>query len=172
VQKTAMLSDRVVTAPFLVPAGSEPGKIQAICIADASGTITLFRAMDLTVLKSWKLHGEITSGPFLRGSALGCVLDRGRLVWLDLDRSEPLWEHLAADTIVGQPQIVHGAVLVADVSGKVVALDPANARQRGAGLNLQGTVVAAGAPVGFGAERIFLPLSDGTILLPAAKRFR
>jgi outer membrane protein assembly factor BamB len=166
--KSAVLSDRIVAAPFLV----EAGKTQAICIADASGTITLIRAMDLSVLRSWRLHGEITTGPFLRGTTLGCVLDRRRLVWLDLDRSEPLWEHPAADTIVGRPQIVDGAVLVADVSGKVVALDPATGRQRGAGLNLQGTVVAAGAPVGFGAERIFLPLSDGTILLPAAKQFR
>ncbi len=37
---------------------------------------------------------------------------------------------------------------------------------------LPGSTLPAASPVGFGADRLFTPLSDGTVLLPLLSRMR
>jgi hypothetical protein len=74
--------------------------------------------------------------------------------------------------IVGQPQLVGDRVLVADESGGFVGLDPATGEPRGKGYTLRASVAAAVAPVAFGPDRVFAPLTDGTVLLLSLRHFR
>jgi hypothetical protein len=74
--------------------------------------------------------------------------------------------------IVGQPQLVGDCVLVADESGGFVGLDPATGEPRGKGYTLRASVAAAVAPVAFGPDRAFAPLTDGTVLLLSLRHFR
>jgi hypothetical protein len=73
---------------------------------------------------------------------------------------------------VGRPRLVGGMVVVADDSGLVVGLDPEKGTVVGKPLQLPGSTAPAASPVGFGDDRLFTPLSDGTVLLPPLKRLR
>ena len=73
--------------------------------------------------------------------------------------------------LVGRPRLVDGLVVVADESGLIVGLDPATGKA-GPEYRLHGSTAPAASPVGFGADRLFVPLSDGTILLPPVGRIR
>jgi hypothetical protein len=170
-QKGIDLPDRIARPPILVEIGQSHGG-KAICVADTAGVVRLLSPTDLTTWRSWNLHGDITAGPFQRGNQIGCICDRRRLVWLGPDRQDTLWQYQAGEQIAGEPQIVGGVVLVADDSGKLTALDPATGQPRGAGSHLEGTVVPVCTPVALGKDHILVPLSDGTALLPSAKRLR
>jgi hypothetical protein len=155
----AELPHRIVAAPAVV-SGAEP----RVCVADASGTLTLLDGR-LQVLRRWPLGGALTAGPFVRAGKIGCIVGKGRLLWLDPDQERPLWEYALPAEIVGEPPLIEGALIVADVQGQFRALDPQTGRERGAGYTLRANVAPAAAPLAFGADRLFVPLSDGTILL-------
>jgi len=55
--------------------------------------------------------------------------------------------------------------VLAHQNGRFVSLDPATGKVQGKGFALQANVAPAAAPVAFGADRIFAPLTDGTVLL-------
>jgi hypothetical protein len=175
---TAEVDDRVVAAPVVLPAPA--GGTTRVCVADSGGVVTLLGLRadgSLEPKRKWDLKGQVTGGPFVRtlesGEVrLGCVVDGGRLVWLDPGASAPAWEHQAARAIIGQPQVVGGLLVVADQSGLINGLDVATGRPVGSGHQLYGSVVPAASPVAFGPGRLFVPLSDGTGILLAMDRLK
>src|SRR5262249_13007004 len=118
--------------------------------------------------------GKITSGPFVRGPHVGCILDHRELVWIDPAKDKPLWTHrTTGKRIVGQPQIAGDLLVVADVNGLVVGLDPATGKPAWkAGYTIQANAAPAATPVAYGPDHIFAPLTDGTVLLLPLKSLR
>jgi outer membrane protein assembly factor BamB len=163
------LEYRIVKTPILLP-GADGAKAR-LCVADASDTVTLLDADRLSVLRNWTMPGKITIGPFVRAGKIACVVGRSRLVWLDPEREKFAWEYTFAD-IVGAPQIIDDVIVVADVAGRFVALDPANGGPRGPVLTLKANVAATAAPLPFGPGRAFVPLTDGTIAVLPLDRLR
>jgi outer membrane protein assembly factor BamB len=180
-QATQALPARIVAAPMLVP---RPNGEPVVCVADAEGNVTLLKAGDLKEVRRWPLpkllgasalrEGKVTAGPFLRGQRLGCVVDHRLLVWLDPDRDKPAWVYVSpGQGIVGRPQVVGDCVVVADLSGRFVGLDPATGEPRPeASYTLRESVAPAAGPVSFGPEQAFSPLTDGTVLLLPLKHRR
>jgi hypothetical protein len=136
-------------------------------VADAGRTVTLLQGDSLQKVRSWPLSGDITGGPFVRAGLVFVVVDQKRLVGIDPEKDQlpGLALSFPAD-IVGQPEIVDGLLIVADEKGQIKALDPKTVRPIGDGYLLRADVAASAAPVLFGADRLFVPLTDGTVLLP------
>jgi outer membrane protein assembly factor BamB len=164
---TLELPARIVSAPVVLPADGK-GE-QRICTADAEGTVYLLQTKGdaLEVARRWRASNgsAATAGPFVRDGKIGCIVERKRLVWIDPAEERPVWEYRADEEIVGQPQLVDGLLVLADQSGKFVALDPATGRPRGPGYRLRANVAPAASPVAFGDGRAFAPLTDGTVFL-------
>jgi outer membrane protein assembly factor BamB len=157
---------RVVSAPVLVSP-------DWVCVATTGARLWLLQAGDLRKVHLWELDGsEITAGPFIVGDRIGCVVDQRRLVWIDPSQGIVWTYQTPGEGIVGQPRLVGDVVLVADRAGKLVALDPATGKQRGSTYTLKGSVSPAAAPVAFGADRVFVPLTDGSILLLPLDQFK
>jgi hypothetical protein len=178
---TLNLKDGSLTAdPVLLP--EVKGKPRQVCVADVTGAVTLLTVAADGNLKPgtrWKLGGQITAGPFvevLPGGAtrIACIIDNHRLIWLDPEKEAILWTHHGnpRPALVGRPRLVGGMVVVADDSGLIVGLDPVKGTVVGKELRLQGSTAPAASPVGFGDDRLFAPLSDGTVLLPLLSRMR
>jgi hypothetical protein len=166
-RESKQLSHRILGPPALVP--GEKDAAPNLCVADASDTLTLLDGEKLSVLKRWPLPGRISAGPFVRAGKIGCVVARNRLVWFDPAQDEQAWEYAFAD-IVGAPNLIEGVLVVADVAGQVLALDPASGRPVGPGLTFKANVAATASPLPFGPGRAFVPLTDGTVVLvPLAK---
>ena len=176
---TLGLENSLTTDPVLLPEVKDSPR--RLCIADAAGVVTLLTVAGDGGLKpgrSWNLGGRVTAGPYVQtlpggGTRLGCIVDEKQLVWLDPDADKPVWTHPAKPgaALVGRPRLVGGLVVVADESGLIVGLDPATGKA-GPEYRLHGSTAPAASPVGFGADRLFVPLSDGTILLPPLGRIR
>ncbi len=161
------LSARIVAPPAVLPGPA--GSVPRICVADASDTLTLLDGERLDKLRSIALTGKITAGPFVRGASVVCVLDRRRLVVVDPEGGEPRGYGMNAD-IVGAPLLVDGMLVVADVSGTFLALNPQTAERLGNGYTMRANTAPETAPVPFGPGRLLVPLNDGTLLLlPLAK---
>ena len=178
---TLELDNSPTADPVLLP--EVKGSPAQLCIADAAGVVTLLTVTGDGGLKNgrgWNLGGRITAGPYVQtlpggGTRIGCVINETQLVWLDPDADKPLWTHpaKAGAELVGRPQLVGGLVVVADESGLIVGLDPATGKPaKPEEYRLQGSTAPAATPVGFGADRLFVPLSDGTVLLPPMSRIR
>lgn len=167
-KKSVQLTRRIVAPPVLV-AGKDKNRI---AVADAADTLTLLDADTLAVVRTWTMPGPITSGPFAQGNGIGCVVGKNRLVWMNPEKETPLWEYTMVAEIVGVPQLVDGVLVVANLAGQFMGLDPSNGRPRGSGYTLKANVAPTAAPVPFGPERLFAPLTDGTIMLLDRKHFR
>jgi outer membrane protein assembly factor BamB len=155
-----------IAGPPIVLSHAAAGQVLRVCVADVKGTVYLFEGDGLKPVRQWALPGPITAGPFERGGMAGCVVGRRLLVWLDPTKDKPLWQYESpGEGIIGQPQVAEGMVLVADVSGRFVGRDPVTGLPRGTGYQLRASVGPAAAPVGFGADRAFAPLTDATVLL-------
>jgi hypothetical protein len=174
---TLSLKDRVVSAPVALPGGG------AVCVADAGGVLSLVEVGadgSLTVKREWSLGGRVPAARlFVRrqGDAVrvGCVVqDREgrRLLWLDPAAGEICWEYRAGHAIVGEPALADGSVMVADAGGRYTALDPVSGKAEGDGYVLRGSIAPAAAPVAFGRDHLFAPLSDGTVMLLSVDQLR
>jgi hypothetical protein len=164
------LKERVVNAAAL------PGT-PLLAVSDSAGDVTLVEYDGkgaLSVKRVWRLGGEVTAGPFVRGNAVGCVIDRTKLVWLDPGAPQEVWRYIPKSqaAIVGEPRLCGGLLVVADQSGRYVALDPATGKPAGDGYALRGSLVPVASPVMFQKDRLLAPLSDGTVLLLGAGRLR
>ncbi len=186
---TLALKSRLTAAPLLVPAQGKEEKPR-VCLAEASGWVRLLQVEEDGQLKeqrSWDLKDPVTAGPFLRvlpsgERRIGCIVKQSRLVWLDPDRDEPVWEYggerpapavvgAAAsaaidptEAIIGEPQLVKDFLLVADQGGRFLAIDPKDGKVRKQ-YKLRGNMSATVSPVSFGPDRAFAPITDGTVLL-------
>jgi hypothetical protein len=171
------LDNRIVSSPMLLAA-----KIGAseVCVADAGGVVWVLEVQAdgrLKVSRKWDLKGKITTGPFLRlvgGAArVGCVVDQRRLVWLDPSADAPLWIYeTSGKAILEQPQMVEDILVITDQSGRINGLNAATGKPQGLGYALRGSIAPATSPVGFDANRLFVPLSDGTIMLLPLEYFQ
>jgi outer membrane protein assembly factor BamB len=152
--------DRIMAAPLVLPA-------DRVCVADASNTVTLLHGPRLQKERSWDLGGKVTAGPVLRGKHIICILDRRQIVAMDPDQDKPAWTYADPDgaPIVGLPQGVGDRLLVAHLSGKVVSLEGATGQLRGKGFTIRASAAPSAAPAPFGADRVFVPLTDGSVLL-------
>ena len=172
-RKKAELSHRIIAPPVVLPgiADARP----RVCVADASGAVTLLDGERLERLGHWQMNGKITAGPFVRGTLIVCVVEGKRLVGIDPERDERWQAHMVSD-IVGAPLLVDDMLVVADVSGRFLALRPTDGQPTdgqpigAAGYRLRANVAPDAAPVPFGPGRLLVPLNDGTLLLlPLAK---
>lgn len=163
------LAHRITSSPVVIPT-PEAGKTK-LCVADASDTLTLLDSDRLNVLQSWSMPGKITAGPFVRAGKLGCVVGRNLLVWLDPNEKQVMWQYDFAD-IVGEPHLIDGDLIVADVAGRFVALDPKDGRPQGPVLTLKANVAATATPLRFGAGQVFVPLTDGTVVILPLEKLR
>jgi outer membrane protein assembly factor BamB len=165
----AELGHRIVAAPAVLPAVGDARP--RVCVADAADTLTLLDGERLQVVRRWgPLPGKITAGPFVRGTGIICVTDHKRLIWIDPDQAGPQWEYTLVSNLVGAPLLSDGMLITAEVSGRVLALDPKSGVPVGPGYTLRANIAAEAAPVPFGAGRLLVPLNDGTlVLLPLAR---
>jgi outer membrane protein assembly factor BamB len=163
------LSQRIAAAPAAL--GVKEAPPYQVAVADAGGRLQLLQGPPWKTVRTWSLGGKITGGPWLRGKHLACVVDRRRVVWIDPERAEPVWEFSAAADLVGAPQLVGDLVVIADVAGQFLGLDATTGRLRGSYV-LRAQVTAAVAPVPIGADRLFAPLTDGTVLLIPLKHLQ
>jgi len=178
------LTARIVSPPVVLQPDNDTSPPR-ICFADSEGVLWLVDAdsLDLNKARRWALvgdapgqirRGKITAGPFLRGGRIGCIVDGRHLFWIDPANAKPVWDrpYTAPEAIIGQPQLVGGVLLVADLSRRLVGLDPATGRPHGKGYEIQAKVAPTAAPVEFGSNQVFVPLSDGTVLLPELAEFQ
>jgi outer membrane protein assembly factor BamB len=164
------LENRIASAPVLLSLNNGAAEM---CVADAAGVVWIVVVQPdgrLKVRTSWDVHGKVTAGPFLRTvgnqQRIGCVVDQRRLAWIDPQVPDIAWTYETQDKpIVGQPEVVGDVVVVADQAGRFVGLDPATGKADGPGYTLRGSIAPTTTPVGFTPTRIFVPLSDGTIIL-------
>jgi outer membrane protein assembly factor BamB len=173
---TAELPARVVAPPAILP--PRGGKIQ-VCVADASGRLTLLAGDDLREVPKegkaetlhWNLGGKLAAGPFVYGGRVGCVVDRS-LVWIDPTQDDPSWKYPAQEEIVGRPQLLDGMLVVADRSGRFVGLDPKTGKEVGKGYTVKASAAPAAGVAPFGKERVFAALTDGTVMLLSMEHLR
>jgi hypothetical protein len=171
----ATVAGRIVAPPVVVPLGGQAGE-WGLCVADTDRGVTLLHVDGLRKLRHWVMSDNITAGPLARGPSICLILSGRRLVLLDPAKDLP-WGHTFRADIVGQPELVDGMLIVADVDGQFQAVDPATGllpteRFVGLGYKLRANVAAATAPVPFGADWGLAPLTDGTVLLLPRPWFR
>jgi hypothetical protein len=165
------LPARIVAPPVVLASG---GAFR-VFVADADNRVTLLQGDmkgGFETVRTVTLDGKISAGPFVLGKGVGCILDQRQLVLLDAEKNKPVWRgaYEAEADIVGLPSVVGGLLVVADLEGRFVGLDPATGKPRGRGYKLKANVAPACAPVPFGSERLFAPLTDGTVLLLSLRR--
>jgi outer membrane protein assembly factor BamB len=163
------LENRIVSAPAVLK--TDGGSVR-VGVADRANVVTLLEGDGLEVLRTWRLSGAITAGPFVRGGGFVCVVDRRTVVWLDPEQKHPRWTADFRADVVGRPQLIDGVLVVADQRGQIQALDPATGKTTGPGYTLQASAAPTASPIPFGADRLFVPLTDGTVLLPGRKCLR
>jgi hypothetical protein len=167
---TIQLARQIASAPLVLP--GDVNRPVAICVADQDGTLTLFQGPEWKPVRTWKLGGRITAGPFLRGGRIGCVVDRNQLVWIDPVNAEPAWKFsVTGDGIVGEPQLVNQLLIVADLSGKFIAINPETGKPSGKEYQLAAGAAPVATPVAFGSAEALLPLTDGTVFALPLKPF-
>jgi hypothetical protein len=174
-QPTFELKDASIASVPLVIRPDKDRPEAAVCVADAAGVLWMLKANDLAtanktgvgmeIAQRWDLGGKITAGPFFIGKDIGCIVDRRRLVRIDVAKPKPVWEHESKEAIVGQPQQIEDLLVVADQSGLYLGLNPQTGRPRAPGYRLRASVAPAASPVAFGRRQAFAPLTDGTVLL-------
>lgn len=163
--ETVVMDARIVAAPLVLPKPN-PGNVERVLVADSAGTLSLLEGAKLGVKRTWRLGSLHVSDLFVRGPHIGCVVERKKLLWIDPEQGEPAWEFTTpGDGIVGQPQLVGGVVLVADLSGRFFALDPKTGKAIGKEHRLQSGTAPAATPAAFGDKHAFVPLTDGTVYL-------
>jgi outer membrane protein assembly factor BamB len=182
---------RIVSSPVLLKAevsGQKSDSGELVCVADTAGQLHLVRAGNLQEVRHWDLgksSGEpgasttgavphITAGPFVRGNRVGFVVNERRLVWIDSSQDKPAWEYaIPGAGIVGQPQLVGDMIVVADLTGRFIGLDPASGKPLWPAGYSYGANVAPGAtPAPFGPDRAFVPLTDGTVFFLSLNHLR
>jgi hypothetical protein len=151
------------------PAGAPvrlPGAAPLAAAADAGGTVTLIGGDVPMARRTWQLSGAVTAGPWAVGDRLAMVVGRHTLALLDPNQDKPAWTaKVDGDGIESPPRVVGERLVVADLSGRYMALDGATGRPIGAGYRHPAEVAPAASPVPFGPGRLFAPVTDGTVLL-------
>jgi outer membrane protein assembly factor BamB len=141
------------------------GGTDSAAVADVSGTVTLVRGDRPTAARSWRL-GPVTAGPWAIGDRLAVVVDRKKFVWLNPDADQPVWTYTTpGDGIDFPPRVIDGKLVVADLAGRFIAIDPATGKAAGNGYQFPAEAAPTSVVTPFGPGRLFAPLTDGSVLL-------
>ncbi len=166
------LPARLALPPLMVTTGDGD---RFLCVADEAGTVHLRPLSKPGGEQKWPLGdllknenpgqaADILRGPFACGSRIGVIVHPGRLVLLDPKASAPAWEFAAGKGgVSGEPQLVDGYVLVAELSGQFVWLDAAKGEPKHKASQIEAVPAAAAVP--FGPRQALAPLADGTLML-------
>ncbi len=158
------LTEPVVGTLALLPPGL-PGGERYIAVADTAGVVRILQGSDLRTVRMWNLKGQVTAGPYVNLNHLACVVDQKRLAWIEPEQ-EGFWEFVTeGNGIVGRPQIVGDAILVADRVGTLVALEPTSGKPKGQAQTPTSAAVPAATPVEFGSGKALVPMTDGTVTI-------
>jgi hypothetical protein len=163
-ERVTEMARRITAAPAVLG--------NRLLVADASDTVTLLDGASLLPERHWSVGGKITAGPFVRAGGVGVVIGNNRLVWLDPATDQLAWEYSFVAPIVGQPELVEGLLVVADLQGGIMGLDPATGNPAGPGYRLKANEAPTAAPVAFGMGQLFVPLMDGTVMVLPMDRLR
>jgi outer membrane protein assembly factor BamB len=173
-QPSIQLGDRIISAPLVVPA--KEGGVR-VAVADAAGRLTMLEGDPLAVTQRWDMRSlrknranAITAGPFLVGekeqTRLLVVADRNTVVCLNPDDRVESWTYRTkGDGVPLAPRLLGDAVIIADVAGRYEALSFGDGTSLGtfpALTTLPAAPAAAPLPM---ADKLFAPLTDGTVLL-------
>lgn len=152
------LPQRVVGSPARLPS-------HGVVVADVAGRVTLIRGEKPTPTRTWSV-GNVTAGPWVIGEKIAVVVDRNNLVWLNPESDQAVWSYkLNDDGIEAAPRMIENLLVVADSSGRFVAIDPVNGKSVASGFQLAIESAPAASVTEFGPGRLFAPLTDGTVLL-------
>ncbi len=169
---TTELPARIVAPPVVLNAGAASTSLDVV-VADADDNLTLLRGEEMKPVRTWPAGGKVTAGPFVRDGKVGCVVDRTKLVWIDPEKDQVLWQYRTAGSgIVGRPQVAGGLVVVAELSGRIVGLNRASGKPAGPGYTLASSAAPAATPVAAGDREALVPLTDGTVFVLALDRLK
>lgn len=143
-----------------------------IAVGDESGTLHVLPLGTLASPQQWKLDGTITKGPFRIGdNGVGCIVDGKKAWWVNSlgDEKGHLFE---ADAILGQPATLKGEMILAVLErderfGTLASyawIDLETGKRQSVERLTLGLAPATG-PVPLGADRVFAPLTDGTVMI-------
>ncbi len=168
------LPDRMVGRPLMLPGEKETARI---VVAEAIGRITLLDTQLAPVqtwaIKALQLGNEITAGPFIlelpgKPAQIAVIMDRVKLaLFRPGERQAAMVYQSAGEGFSGRPIPVGDRLILADISGRFESVGVVNGKATGVRFPAEGGLPAApaAAPVPFGPNRLYAPLSDGTILL-------
>jgi outer membrane protein assembly factor BamB len=143
---------------------------QDIYVCDSEGTLLRLDATNpVRCLRRWPLGAQVTAGPVLRKDRLLLVLEGRKLMWIDPDAARPCWTSKPLPgRIVGMPSRAGNTLLVADTSRRLTGLS-VDSGEKLWSEPLGVRVGPAAAAVPYGAEKVLVPLVDGSVLvLPIA----
>jgi hypothetical protein len=110
----------------------------------------------------------VSAGPWVIGDKFAVVVDRRTLVWLNPETDAPLWKYATeGDGIESPPRMIDGNLVLADLAGRFLALNPATGKALGAGYQFPAEAAPAASIAAFGPGRLMAPLTDGTVLMLA-----
>jgi hypothetical protein len=179
VQGRLKFAERPAATPVVLP-DSPP----RLVIGDGQGKLTMVNGNRLTLpaLQTWRPGaknnlpaGPITDGLRLVNSADGSVrivyTANGKLVWLPPDSETAEWVGPAPlKALEGSPVLDGTRILLTDRAGVVRVADARTGKLTGEEFRLTGSHAFAAAAVPVGANRILVPLADGTVVLGELKR--
>jgi outer membrane protein assembly factor BamB len=166
---TVDLPARIVASPLVLPQGNE----LSVVVADAGNRLTLLHGPELKTQRVWTLGGTITGGPFLRGQRIGCIVDKRHLVWIDAAQDKEAWRYtMPGGQIVGEPLMIGDMLVLGNLSGRFVGLDPEKGNPRGGVYTLKAKTPPAATPVAYGLDDAFVALTDGTVFLLPLRQLR
>jgi len=172
------VAGRIVSAPLVVPGKDGQARV---AVADSNGKVYLFEGDPLaessSILQRVRIGNEITAGPYLVQSKgeprLIVVADHTNVVCLNPNDQSKAWSYsmkekgVNGDGVATRPLQIGEALVLADVSGRYLALDAETGNRPAEPFPGLTPLPAAPAamPIEFGSDRLFAPLTDGTVLL-------
>ncbi|GIW83010.1 MAG: hypothetical protein KatS3mg105_4817 [Gemmatales bacterium] len=170
------LPARIASAPLVL---KDHAETVSVCVLDAANHLWLLqeagdaRPHSWKRIHRWQLPGKATAGPLKLGPYIGCIVDRCQLVCFVESSSKEVWTYQRkSDAIVGRPLPIDDAFVIAHQSGLLVAIDLRTGQPLGSGYRLRKDVAPLATPLPFGENQLFVPLSDGTVLLLPLARLK
>ncbi|MFO0969386.1 MAG: PQQ-binding-like beta-propeller repeat protein [Gemmataceae bacterium] len=156
---TKAFDQRIVAVPVHVPEKEDFG----VAVAEAGNRLTLLRGDTLASAGAWELPGRLSAGPALRAGKLACVVERSRLMILDPKTKEKVGHYVADAAIIDMPQVIDGALVVADAGGRIAWLEVKDGLPPRQSVLLRAQVSPVTAPAAWG-DGVVIGAADGTLI--------